>query len=137
MLKGFKEFVLRGNIIELAIAVVIGSAFAAVVTAFTSAIINPILARIGGVDAGGWGIQLGDKGNEATLINIGTLITAILTFLITAAVVYFVFVVPMNHITERAKSKMKAEEKPAPPSDNELLLEIRDLLQQANDRASR
>ena len=133
MIKGFKDFLFRGNIVELAIAVVIGSAFTAVVGAFTDAIIQPILNRIGGVEAPGWGIQLGAEGDTSTLINIGTVITAAITFVITAAVVYFIFVLPMNKITERAKKNMKPAN--AAPTDNELLLQIRDLLKAQNEPA--
>lgn len=126
MLKGFKDFVLRGNIVELAIAVVIGGAFTALVTKFTELIINPILARIGGVEGNGLGIQLGTEGDPTTFINIGSLIGAIITFLITALVVYFVFVVPMNKLAERRKRGQAPED--VAPTDVELLTEIRDLL---------
>ena len=127
MLKGFKEFLLRGNIIELAVAVVIGAAFTALVAAFTGSFINPILARIGGFEASGLVIHLGDANNPATDLDFGKMLTAIITFLITAAVVYFVFVLPVNKLAERRKRK-QVPEADAPPSDNELLMEIRDLL---------
>ena len=127
MLKGFKDFLFRGNIVELAIAVVIGSAFTAVVTSFTQAIIQPVLASIGGVNADGLGFNiLGSDGPPTSFVNIGAVITALITFLITAAVVYFVFLMPMNTITERRKKNMKPAD--AAPTDNELLLQIRDLL---------
>ena len=126
MLKGFKDFVFRGNIVELAIAVVIGGAFTAVVGSFTDAVIKPILARIGGADATGLGVQLGAAGDRTTFLDLGTVITAVITFLITAAVVYFIFVVSMNRISERQKKVMKPVD--AAPTDNELLLQIRDLL---------
>ncbi len=127
MLKGFRDFVFRGNIIELAIAVVIGTAFTAVVGSFTGAIIQPILNRIGGMDATGLGIQLGKPDDTSTFLDVGAVITAAVTFLITAAVVYFLFVVPMNRISERRKRNMQPVD--AAPTDNELLLQIRDLLQ--------
>lgn len=132
MIKGFKEFILRGNVVELAIAVVIGSAFSAVVDTFVSAIVQPILAAAGGADAGGLGIDLraGDTidGVDPTFIDVGTIINALIVFLITALVVYFVFVVPMNAYTNRmAKGKDEPEE-PAAPTEAELLTEIRDLL---------
>jgi len=132
MLKDFKEFLLRGNIIELAVAVVIGAAFTALVAAFTGSFINPILARIGGVEAAGLVIHLGDANNPATDLDFGKMLTAIITFLITAAVVYFVFVLPVNKLAERRKRK-QVPEAAAPPSDNELLMEIRDLLKAAQD----
>jgi len=126
MLKGFKDFLFRGNIVELAIAVVIGGAFTAVVGSFTDAVIKPILARIGGIDATGLGFQLGTDGDPNTFLDLGAVITALITFVITAAVVYFIFVVPMNKITERTKRNMQPPA--AAPTDNELLLQIRDLL---------
>lgn len=127
MLKGFKDFLFRGNIVELAIAVVIGGAFTAVVSSFTGAIIQPVIARVGGVDADGLGFNLsGSDGPATTFVNIGAVITAVITFLITAAVVYFIFLLPMNTISERKKKNLKPVD--AAPTDNELLLQIRDLL---------
>ncbi len=127
MLKGFKEFMLRGNIIDLAVAVVIGSAFVALVAAFTEAFINPLLARAGGTALGaGLGIQLGKEGNDSTFIDIGMFLTAVVTFAITAAVVYFAVVVPMTKVAARLQA---AEEiPPEVPPDLALLTEIRDLL---------
>jgi large conductance mechanosensitive channel len=132
MLKGFKEFLLRGNIIELAVAVVIGAAFTALVTNFTTSFIDPILARIGGVDAPGLVVHLGDPNNPATDLDFGRFLTAVVTFLITAAVVYFIFVLPLNKLAARRKKNMVSEEA-APPSDNDLLVEIRDLLKAAKE----
>lgn len=132
MLKGFKDFLFRGNIIELAIAVVIGGAFTALVGSFTTAIIQPILASVGGVNADGLGFNIfGSDGPATSFVNIGAVVTAAITFLITAAVVYFIFIVPMNKITERRKKGMKPVD--AAPTDNELLLQIRDLLKAQND----
>ncbi|WP_380165680.1 large conductance mechanosensitive channel protein MscL [Jannaschia sp. R86511] len=127
VLKGFKDFVLRGNIIELAVAVVIGTAFAALVAGFTENIINPVLAAAGGGgDIPGFGFAI-LAGDASTFVNVGNVIAAILQFLITAAVVYFVFVLPMNKLSEmRKRNEIPAEDAPAP--DIELLTEIRDLL---------
>jgi large conductance mechanosensitive channel len=128
MLKGFKDFILRGNIVDLAVAVVIGTAFVALVTAFTEAFINPILAVTGGGAVGeGLGIQLGEEGNTSTFIDIGSFITAIITFLITAAVVYFAIVVPMKKLQEM-RARGQEPEPEAVPEDVLLLQEIRDLL---------
>jgi large conductance mechanosensitive channel len=125
MLKGFKDFLMRGNVIDLAVAVVIGAAFGAIVTAFTANIINPLVALFGGNNVNGLSVQL-NKANDKTLMDFGALITACINFLIVAAVVYFVFVLPMNKIKERRK---KGEEPgPSEPTDVELLKEIRDLL---------
>jgi len=125
MLQGFKEFVMRGNVIDLAVAVVVGAAFAAVVKGFSDYIINPILAAFGGGDAAGLGFQLTD--NPSTFVDLGAVITAIITFLITMAVVYFVFVLPMNKIRERTAQPTPEE---AAATEVELLTEIRDLLAQ-------
>lgn len=133
MIQGFKDFIMRGNVVELAIAVVIGTAFAAVVDAFVSSIVTPILNVIGSPDAGGLGIDLraGDTlpdGTDPTLIDIGAILNAIVVFLITALVVYFVFVVPMNKFAEMQKKRKGITEDVPEPTDVELLTEIRDLL---------
>ncbi|MGY2744589.1 large conductance mechanosensitive channel protein MscL [Pseudarthrobacter sp. O4] len=131
MLKGFKDFILRGNVIELSIAVVVGTAFTALVSAFTSNIVNPIIAAAGGVETDGLGFHIW-PGNQKTFVNFGAVITAFVTFLITAAVVYFIFVAPMNRINtivKRRLATMEPEEEPV-PADTALLAEIRDLLTQ-------
>ncbi len=125
MLKGFKDFILRGNVIDLAVAVVIGTAFTALVTAFTKLIINPLIASVGAKDSPGLGFFI-RSGNKATFVDIGGLVTAVITFVILAAVVYFLIVVPVNAIKARRKSG--EEPGPAEPTDVELLAEIRDLL---------
>ncbi|MFI6102318.1 large conductance mechanosensitive channel protein MscL [Lentzea sp. NPDC051213] len=125
MLKGFKDFLMRGNVIDLAVAVVIGAAFGTIVTAFTSNIINPLVALFGGSNVKGLAVQLNDA-NDKTLMDFGALITAFINFAIVAAVVYFVFVLPMNKIKERRERGI--EPGPSEPTDVELLIEIRDLL---------
>ena len=131
MLKGFKDFILRGNVIELSIAVVVGTAFTALVGTFTSNIVNPIIAAAGGVETNGLGFHIW-RGNDKTFVNIGAVVTAFITFLITAAVVYFIFVAPMNRINRMVKKRVAAPEpEDAPlPADTALLAEIRDLLAQ-------
>ena len=127
MLKGFKDFLLRGNIVDLAVAVVIGTAFTALVSAFTASFINPLLASIGSSDTGqGLGFSI-KSGDPSTFIAIGAFITAIITFAITAAVVYFFVVVPMKTVQERL-AKGKEEAPVAVPEDVQLLREIRELL---------
>jgi large conductance mechanosensitive channel len=137
MIRGFRDFILRGNVIELAIAVVIGSAFTALVSAFTANIIDPVIASAGGVDAAGLGFLI-RPGNDATFVDVGAVITAAVTFLITAAVVYFLFVVPMNRANARLRSLADSPEPAAAPTpvDTALLVEIRDLLKElaAKDR---
>lgn len=128
MLQGFKNFILRGNVIELSIAVVVGTAFTALVGAFTSNIVNPVIAAAGGVETDGLGFHIW-PGNAKTFVNFGAVITAFVTFLITAAVVYFIFVAPMNRINAIVKKRLTtAEPEESLPADTALLAEIRDLL---------
>lgn len=116
MLKGFKEFIMRGNLVELAVAFVIGAAFAAVVTAFAG-ILTGIIGKVGGqpdfsaVDIGG--------------VNVGIFLNSLVSFLIIAFVIYFFVVTPYNKL----QARMAKGEEAAPPSpDIALLTEIRDLL---------
>ncbi|MEV0297252.1 large conductance mechanosensitive channel protein MscL [Nocardia sp. NPDC050710] len=121
MLKGFKDFLLRGNVVDLAVAVVIGTAFVAIVTAFTNGIVNPILAVFGGTNELGLGFQLvADK--PATFVQVGPIITAIINFILIAAVLYFALILPATHAKNRFS---KTDEK---LSDSEVLIQIRDLL---------
>ena len=124
MIKGFKDFLMRGNVIDLAVAVVIGAAFTAIVTAFTTNLINPIIALFGGNNVNGLAVQLGSS--DKTIVDFGAIITAVINFLIVAAIVYFIFVLPMNKLKERRKRGQ--EPGPSEPTDVELLKEIRDLL---------
>ena len=121
MIKGFKDFLLRGNVIDLAVAVVIGTAFTALVTAFTTSFLLPLIGLIGGG---------GDTGGEFVIneqhFTWGAFISALITFVLTAAVVYFVVVLPVKAIMERRKRGEEAG--PAEPTQVELLVEIRDLL---------
>ncbi|HEX5406570.1 MAG TPA: large conductance mechanosensitive channel protein MscL [Pseudonocardiaceae bacterium] len=127
MLKGFREFVFRGNIFELAVAVVIGTAFTAVVTAVVTNLINPIIAAIGGHSVNGLSVTL-VAGNTKTVMHFDTVITAIINFVIIAAVVYFVFVMPMQRIMEARKRRQPQVEAEPLVTDIDLLTEIRDLL---------
>ncbi|OZE29829.1 mechanosensitive ion channel protein MscL [Rhodococcus sp. 05-2255-1e] len=122
MLKGFKDFLLRGNVVDLAVAVVVGAAFTAIVTAFTTNIINPLVAAVGGSNELGWGIKILNS-NDATFINIGAVITAIINFIIIAAVVYFVLILPVNTAKKRFVSQPEKE-----LSDVDVLVQIRDIL---------
>jgi large conductance mechanosensitive channel len=127
VLKGFKDFLMRGNVVDLAVAVVIGTAFTAIVTSVTAHLIQPIIAAIGGSNVTGLAWTLVD-GNEKSTIDFAAVITAVINFLIVAAVVYFMLVFPMKKIQERRKRGEEAG--PSEPSDVELLIEIRDLLRQ-------
>ncbi|WP_159603953.1 large conductance mechanosensitive channel protein MscL [Agromyces humi] len=132
MLKGFKEFILRGNVIELAVAVVIGAAFTAVVNSIVNNLINPLIGAIFRADsldtALVWSIPTLDGGTAD--VKFGAVLGSILTFAIVAAVVYFVFVMPMNHLKDRTAAKRNAGVPDADEPENEitLLAEIRDLL---------
>ena len=129
MLKGFKDFIMRGNVIDLAVAVVIGAAFTAIVTAFTDNLINPLVAALGGADVSGLGFHI-IAGNEATFLDFGAVITAAINFLLIAAVVYFIIVAPMNKLKEiqEARRGINQDDEDVAPTDVELLTEIRDLL---------
>jgi large conductance mechanosensitive channel len=127
MIKGFKEFVLRGNVVDLAVAVVIGAAFTAIVTAFTGNIIEPLVNAVTPADSPGLGFQL-VAGRENTYVDLAALVSAGLNFLIVAAVVYFVIVAPLNALKERRRRGQ--EDLQAEPTDVELLTEIRDLLRE-------
>jgi large conductance mechanosensitive channel len=121
MLKGFKDFLLRGNIVELAIAVVIGTAFTALVTAFTTSFLEPVIGLLGGggVDGGTFTIN-------GQVFTWGFFLNAVVTFVLTAAVLYFLVMVPMQKVIQRRK---RGEEPgPTEPTQIELLVEIRDLL---------
>lgn len=132
MFKGFKDFILRGNVVDLAVAVVIGAAFSTIVTAFTAGIIKPLINTITPPEAPGLSVTL-IPGKESTFIDFSAVITAGINFLIVAAVVYFAIVLPLNTLKERRRSG--EEPGPAEPTDIELLVEIRDLLRaQHEDR---
>jgi large conductance mechanosensitive channel len=124
--KGFKEFVMRGNVVDLAVAVVIGAAFGAVVTALVADIITPLIAAIGGKP---------DFSNLTFTIHkskfkYGDFINAIVSFLIIAAAIYFIVVMPLNKLAERRQRKLEAGvQEPEPKAEDIVLLEqIRDLL---------
>jgi large conductance mechanosensitive channel len=125
VLKGFKDFIMRGNVIELAVAVVIGTAFTAVVTAVVTNLINPLIAAIGGANISGLAWHIVD-GNEKAVMDFAAVLTALINFLVIAAVVYFIMVMPMKKLQERRRRG--EEPAPAEPSEVELLTEIRDLL---------
>jgi large conductance mechanosensitive channel len=101
MLTGFKNFLMRGDVIVVAVGLVIALAFSTLVSAFTTNIINPIVARAEGNNAIGLGVQLGAAGNKATFLNFGGLISAIIYFVIFMTVVYYVIVVPYRMIQAR------------------------------------
>jgi large conductance mechanosensitive channel len=125
MIKGFKDFLLRGNVIDLAVAVVVGGAFGAVVAAFATDFIGGIIGAIGGSPNFG---KAGFTVNDSKII-LGSTLTALINFVIVAAAVYFFVVVPVNHLMERRKTGEEPEVE-SPTEDIVLLQEIRDLLRQ-------
>jgi large conductance mechanosensitive channel len=133
VLKGFRDFILRGNIIDLAIAVVIGVAFNGLVTKFTDDFIKPLINLAGGGKAasgGTWTIN-GQKFQWSDFVN------GVINFVIIAAVLYFLVVVPMNKLNELRRRGQPTGETPAPPTDEAVLLgEIRDLLAASNRAAA-
>ena len=122
MLKGFREFVMRGNVVDLAVGIVIGVAFGAVVTAFVNGIINPLIAAIFGkpdLDS------VGTFTINHAHFSIGLVLTALVNFIIVAAAIYFFVVVPVNAMRARYEKPADAD---TGPTEVELLTEIRDSL---------
>jgi large conductance mechanosensitive channel len=129
MLKGFRDFLLRGNVIELAVAVAIGTAFTTVVEQFGKSFINPLVNLAGGGKKTGGMFHV-----RAQTFDWGAFVNAVIFFAITATVIYFVIMVPMQRISSRLRRSTAEEETPPLPPDIELLTEIRDLLRsQARD----
>ena len=116
MLKGFKEFILRGNVIDLAVAVVIGAAFGAVVKAFVDNLITPLIAAIvGKPDFSGLAFTI-----NGSIFKYGLFINAIVTFVLVAAAVYFVVVAPMNKLAARRARGADPETKQCPECLSEI-----------------
>jgi large conductance mechanosensitive channel len=131
MLKGFREFILRGNVIDLAVAVVIGSAFTAIVNGLVDGIFNPLIALLfNSSQLEGAGLTL-RGGEDPIVLSWGLVISALIKFLLIAAVVYFALIVPMNYL-KKVTQRKKDEEKPAetPLTETDLLVQIRDLLRE-------
>jgi large conductance mechanosensitive channel len=99
-MRGFKNFLLRGDVIVIAVGLVVALAFSMLITAFTTYIINPIVAAAGGSTGNGLGFYVSDH-NKKTFVDIGAFISAIIYFVIFIAVVYFLIVVPYKHVQAR------------------------------------
>ncbi|MFG3050195.1 large conductance mechanosensitive channel protein MscL [Kitasatospora sp. NPDC048239] len=134
-MKGFKEFLLRGNVVDLAVAVVIGAAFTNIVNAFVKGVINPLVGLFGAKDLASYSsclkgpCEVNAAGEVTSGIYIlwGSVLSAALQFLITAAVVYFVLILPMTRFTAKRKT-LDEEMAEAEAKEVALLTEIRDVL---------
>ncbi len=144
----FKKFILKGNVIDLSTGVIIGAAFTGIVTAFTKGIVEPLLALAGGgpqpkltipimkklvdvTEKNAAGQEVIHTVNKLIELDIGGIIGAVVSFLITTAVVFFVIIKPMNKLVEISNKNASEEKEVAPPpipEDIKLLTEIRDLL---------
>jgi large conductance mechanosensitive channel len=113
----FKTFIMKGNVIDLAVGVLIGAAFGSVVKAFTDGVISPLINYFGGASK----VSL-----HLWVFDVGLVINALIAFLTTAAVLFFIFVKPMNKL--KSMSEKEAPGAPPPAEDIQLLREIRDLL---------
>jgi large conductance mechanosensitive channel len=100
-MRGFKNFLMRGDVIVVAVGLVVALAFSTLISSFTTDVINPIVARAEGKSAIGLGWQLGQAGNTKTFVNIGSFISAIIYFVIFVAVVYYLIVQPYKHVQKR------------------------------------
>ena len=119
MLNEFKKFILKGNVVDLSTGVIIGAAFSEIVKAFSTGIVNPLLSLLGGQP---------DVTLKVGIFDLGIVISAALGFLITAAVVFFVIVKPINKLIELSKAQEAAAPPSGPTPTETLLTEIRDAL---------
>lgn len=116
MLAGFKKFIMQGNVVDLAVGVIIGGVFGAVVKSFTEDILMQIVGAIfGKPDFGTLSFKLGDG-----VVKYGNFLNALITFLITAAAIYFFVVLPINKL----KDRRKAGEEPEEPSNEERMVQL-------------
>jgi large conductance mechanosensitive channel len=122
VLKGFKDFISRGNVVELAVGVVIGAAFNGLVTSFTKSFLEPLIKLLSGGKelSGTWKVR-------EVVFDWAGFLNAIITFMLTAAALYFLIVLPMNKLAER-RARGEEPEPEAPAEDVRLLTEIRDVL---------
>ena len=124
MFRGFKDFIMRGNVVDLAVGIVIGAAFTGLVTQFTDSFLNPLIRLAGGGDKNKPGAVFHVHGVPFTY---GDFINALLTFFLTAAALYFLVVFPMNKLAERRRRGQEPPPK-APSEEVRLLTDIRDAL---------
>jgi large conductance mechanosensitive channel len=130
MMKGFKDFITRGNVIDLATAVVIGAAFTGLVTSFTDHVVQPLVDRVGAGGDREYGILKIPLGGDQ-FIDLNAVLSSAINFLIVAAVVYFVIIVPYKKMKERDPKVEEAE------TELTLLTQIRDLLSENGEGSGR
>ena len=129
MIKGFKEFMMRGNVVELAVAVVMGAAMTALVASFSAAFLNPLITlATGGAEVGG------EFTVNGVVFPYGVFLNGILVFFLTALAVYFVIVLPMNKLRERFAPVVEEVDEVHAVAEIEVLQEIRDLLREQRQR---
>ena len=134
MIQGFKDFISRGNVVELAVGVIIGASFKNIVDALVDGIINPLIAAVIGKPDFSDAFILTLNG---TNVKFGVLITAVINFLLMALALYLCIIVPMNALNERMKKQAAndaAEAKKEESDEVKLLTEIRDALAQGGPR---
>ncbi|CAN5226705.1 large conductance mechanosensitive channel protein MscL [soil metagenome] len=133
MFKGFKQFILRGNVIDLAVAVVIGAAFTNVVNALVNSVFNPALGALFNAATleKALPVTIPTTSGDTATMYFGAVIGAVIQFVLVALVVYFAIIVPINYLSKLSFKRKEAgvvESKPAPPTELELLTDIRNLL---------
>lgn len=112
MLKDFRAFILRGNVVDLAVGIVIGAAFGTVVSAFVENVLTPVIAIPGSApDMSSWAIHIGEAGPEQTVIGYGFVLNALISFVLVAAAVFFFVVRPVNTLMARYKTEPQVEQK--------------------------
>ena len=135
-MKGFKEFILRGNVIDLAVAVVIGAAFTAIVTSIVDGVFNPAIGALFNAATldNALNVKIPTTGGKTATIQFGVVAAALIQFLLVASVVYFALIIPINYLKRVSFVKKKeeiaagTEDPKVAPSEVELLIEIRNLL---------
>jgi large conductance mechanosensitive channel len=134
MLKEFKDFVMKGNVMDLAVGVIIGGAFGTVVKSLVEDVIMPVVGMVGGkpdfssIVIGGKTVMKEGRQIIEGGIMLGNFMNALISFLILAAVIFFVFVKPMAKLKALTEKPAEPAAPPEPPADVKLLTEIRDLL---------
>ena len=143
-MKGFKDFILRGNVIDLAVAVVIGAAFTAIVNAIVNGVFNPAIGALFDAEdlKTAFPVDIPTTSGGTATIELGLVIAAVIQFVLVAAVVYFALIIPINYLKKASFLKKKEQiasgvEDPAKePTQVELLIEIRNLLASGSPSSS-